>query len=255
MEQNNLKRIIHLYLKNQPAFFSLIRPIEGLLFQKNISLIKFPILDFGCGDGFFAKTVFEKIKIDVGIDLIENNKVNKARKNNVYKKIVLYDGNKLPFKDNSFNTIISNCVLEHVPQINDSLAEIYRVLKPNGYFIASVITNKWEDYLFGTKILGGFYKNFMRKKQEHCQLLTVNEWKEKFVLSGFKIEKIIGYLNRETVSLIDIFHYLSVPYLITNYFSFFYPESFFFIKLKKTVQSRIKISTAAGLFFVLKKKR
>jgi len=241
------------YLKNRPAFFAFIRPIEAELFNNNYQFIKSPILDFGCGDGFFAETVFGKGKIDIGLDLSSKKRINEAVIKKTYKKLVFYNGNKIPYPNHYFQTVISNCVLEHIQNIDHSLKEINRILKPKGFFFTSVMTDKWEDYLFGKKIFGSFYQKFMKKKQKHYQLLTVNEWKEKFIQSGFKIEKITSYLDRETVSLIDVFHYLSLPYIVSNKFSFLYPPSFFIKKIETLIKKTIHINTAAGLFFILQK--
>ena len=47
-------------------------------------------------------------------------------------------GNGLPYADRRFATVISNSVLEHIPQVDDVLAEIARVLQPGGRFIFCV---------------------------------------------------------------------------------------------------------------------
>ena len=36
----------------------------------------------------------------------------------IYKKISFYDGDTIPYPNNYFNTVVSNCVLEHIPNIN-----------------------------------------------------------------------------------------------------------------------------------------
>jgi SAM-dependent methyltransferase len=43
-----------------------------------------------------------------------------------------------PFADNAFDSIICNAVLEHVPEIDRVMRELARVLKPGGFFVASV---------------------------------------------------------------------------------------------------------------------
>lgn len=45
---------------------------------------------------------------------------------------------KTPFADGEFDTILCNAVLEHVPEIDCVMAELARVLKPGGFFIAAV---------------------------------------------------------------------------------------------------------------------
>ena len=48
------------------------------------------------------------------------------------------DGHFLPFKDNTFDAVISEAVLEHVHSPNRVVREIYRVLKPGGYICVAV---------------------------------------------------------------------------------------------------------------------
>lgn len=45
---------------------------------------------------------------------------------------VFGDGHKLPFKDNSFDLVLSQAVIEHLHDPFTAVSEIYRVLKPGG---------------------------------------------------------------------------------------------------------------------------
>ncbi len=51
---------------------------------------------------------------------------------------IIGDGHFLPFKDNTFDAVISEAVLEHVHSPNRVVQEIYRVLKPGGYICVAV---------------------------------------------------------------------------------------------------------------------
>jgi ubiquinone/menaquinone biosynthesis C-methylase UbiE len=48
--------------------------------------------------------------------------------------------------DNSFDIAISNQVIEHVPDDSKMLKEVYRILKPNGYFYVSTVIKKWYGF-------------------------------------------------------------------------------------------------------------
>ena len=95
----NLEYFIQKYVENRPLFMALIRPQEAMLFYKNKKIIKQPILDFGCGDGFFSKIVFGKKVIDVGLD-ITNSRAKEAEKNGIYKRVTFYNGKTIPYPNN-----------------------------------------------------------------------------------------------------------------------------------------------------------
>ncbi|MEK7097095.1 MAG: class I SAM-dependent methyltransferase [Patescibacteria group bacterium] len=248
------------YLENRPMFMAIIRSQEAILFQKYNNLIKGRILDFGCGEGFFANLVFGKSRINIGLDLMDNKRITEAIEKKIYKKIRLYDGNIIPFSDNHFNTVVSNCVLEHIPDIKKSIKETYRVLKPGGHFITSVMADQWENNLFGPKIFGKKYLTYMRKTQVHNNLFSNKEWQSHFKKAEFKIQSIDGYLYRKSSFWLDIFHYLSIGSLISyklfNNWTLFNIPLFNKLKtqlIKKIIIDENNLNTASALFFVLKK--
>lgn len=177
----------------------------------------------------------------------------------VYKKLVVYDGRRIPFPNNSFLTVVSNSVLEHIEDLNMVLKEIHRVLRRDGVFLTTVMAKSWEENLFGAKLLGSFYKRWMKKKQIHLNLFTKKGWDERFKRANFKIVKTIGYLTPSACSLIDVLHYISVPSLITyKLFSRwvifpklteFYPVRYF----TKIISPNLKPEEAGALFYALQK--
>lgn len=111
--------------------------------QKSISSlapnIKGDVLDFGCGSKPY-ESLFVNAKSYVGVDIELSGHNHKDSKVDYF-----YDGKKLPFNDASFDAIVCFEVLEHVFNIEEVLAEIYRVLKPNGQLLIS-IPFAWEEH-------------------------------------------------------------------------------------------------------------
>lgn len=213
-----LEYFLREYLTARPLFLSLIRAKEAFLYQKYLPLTH-PILDVGCGDGYFAKITFanpenRSVTIDVGLDL-EGSRINEARAQGIYKKVVTYDGKHIPFPADHFRTVVSNCVLEHVEHLPTVLSEVHRVLRPGGRFLTTVMAKPWEDQLVGTKLLGRWYQSWMRKKQVHRHLLTQEQWSAASIDAGFTIQEMIGYLSPAACRLLDVCHYLSLPSLLT----------------------------------------
>lgn len=254
-----LEFFITKYLESRPAFFAFIRPQEAIFFEKNRKLIKKKILDYGCSDGFFASLIFKKNQVDVGLDLF-NSRAKEAEKLEIYQKIVLYDGIKIPYPDKYFKTVISNSVLEHVQNLDQALKEVYRVLKKEGYFLTTVMTKNWEDNLFFSQIFGNLYKNFLRKKQAHLNLLSEDIWQKKFEKAGFKVIKSQPYLTKTQSQLIDIFHYLSLPSLISykifgrwvifkNWWTVFNLNKW----IEKKLKEKATLKNFSSLFFITQK--
>lgn len=96
------------------------------------------VLDAGCGHGnFVIDELRPKITRAIGIDV--NQEV--TSKNICLDEIVFGRLEKLPFADGTFDAVISLWVLEHVAEPQKVFLEIFRVLKPGGFF-AFVTPNK-----------------------------------------------------------------------------------------------------------------
>ena len=109
------------------------------------------VLDLGCGRGRHLHALYwDETPVDVvGLDLsLEDVKIawdgffelpppdpHSDKRSAV---VTAGDAARLPFPDNSFDRIICSEVLEHVPDPDQVLAEIARILKPGGLFAASV---------------------------------------------------------------------------------------------------------------------
>lgn len=104
------------------------------------------VLDLGSGaglDAFVARTIVGESGRVIGVDMTESMVV-KARENaakmgfeNV--QFELGDIEDLPVASDSVDVVISNCVLNLVPEKALAFAEMYRVLKPGAHFCVSDI--------------------------------------------------------------------------------------------------------------------
>lgn len=99
---------------------------------------KSPVLDIGIGNGEISKFIFKNHRpIDVGIDIDKSGLAN-AKATRKYKKVMCGDAQKMPFKDASFNTVVSNSAFEHVSDDLKAVSEVSRVLKNEGLFFLVV---------------------------------------------------------------------------------------------------------------------
>jgi 2-polyprenyl-3-methyl-5-hydroxy-6-metoxy-1,4-benzoquinol methylase len=104
------------------------------------------VLDIGCGDGVLSY-LFAKEKADVsGLDYSDiaiNFAKEKTKKYNIdFRQGSAYE---LPFKDNSFDVIISSDVIEHLEDVFLYLSEIKRVAKNDALIVISTPI-KYTEY-------------------------------------------------------------------------------------------------------------
>lgn len=113
-----------------PFFFiraELKKAVERFAVELNGNL-----LDYGCGSKPY-QALFTKVDSYVGVDL-----ENEGHDHSTEEIDFFYDGITLPFADETFDSLFSSEVLEHVPDIDQSLKEIRRVLKPQGRVLITV---------------------------------------------------------------------------------------------------------------------
>lgn len=104
------------------------------MFKQCTKYTKGNLLDVGCGDKRYKNIFLPYLERYVGIDIPSKIKreTGLLRKSNID---IYATGLKLPFKSQSFDTIVSFQVLEHIPEPNEFIKEISRVIKENGYLI------------------------------------------------------------------------------------------------------------------------
>ncbi len=93
------------------------------------------IADFGCGSGIFTQLLQQKGYLCLGLDLSDRLlKIAKTQAHSI--DFVQGDVEALPFNDNSLDYIMLSCLVHHLPDPLLCAKEIFRVLKPEGKFIA-----------------------------------------------------------------------------------------------------------------------
>jgi ubiquinone/menaquinone biosynthesis C-methylase UbiE len=120
-----------------------------------------PVLDLGCGDGKFTRTLFHT-PLDLGLD-INKGRLKRALSAHVYRFVLQADACSLPFRDNYFGTVFSACVLEHIPRVELAIKEVSRVLKPGGKFLFSVPSHYLERYLLAPEAQASPWLSFLRR--------------------------------------------------------------------------------------------
>lgn len=96
------------------------------------------VLELGCGTGSMWKDNLHLLKEGTELILTDFSAgMLETAKQNVHSKKVSFaqvDVLSIPYADNTFDVVIANMMLYHVPDLHEGLSEIRRVLKPGGSF-------------------------------------------------------------------------------------------------------------------------
>lgn len=195
-----------------PYFRALLRAIEAR-FYKDLPIAA-PVLDLGSGDGLFAQQTFTR-PIDVGIDPFYSPTFGKIYREG-YLALSTAEGAHMPFADASFQTIISNSVLEHIPDIEPVIAECYRVLKPGGTMLFCSPSDHFTDWFVGAKFLGDAYRNWFNKIARHHHCDSPEAWAARLSKHGLSVERSWYYFSPRALRILEIGHFLGVPNLLSK---------------------------------------
>jgi ubiquinone/menaquinone biosynthesis C-methylase UbiE len=103
------------------------------------------VLELGCGPGYLWKECIQRIPAGWSITLsdLSDGMLDAAWRNLVVTrrafKFEQIDAQSIPYLDETFDIVIANHMLYHVPDRPKALAEIRRVLIPDGNFITTTV--------------------------------------------------------------------------------------------------------------------
>lgn len=187
-----IKMTYRVVMGNETSFLSLIqeRPQAKLL-------------DIGCSNAEFSLKISQVLKARAcfGIEL-ELKKARAAGERGV--KVVISDANKpFAFRDDSFDAITANQIIEHLYDTDNFFKELHRVLKEDGVaIISSPNLCSWHNVFFillgmqppGMHLVGVQAGNFLGglETHGHIKLFSLRAIKDIARLYGFTIEKTVA---------------------------------------------------------------
>ena len=169
------------------------------------------VLEVGCGTGSIwlkQDEILSKLDKLVLTDLSEG--MIKTAKENLGERVnieyIVADIQELPFDANSFDVVIANSMLYHVPNLNKGIREVRRVLKENGIFYCATLgeNNFVECLAEWFKLSGENFKlnhNFTMQKGEQILKKAFSVVEARFYEDSLHItdiEELIKYLQSLT---------------------------------------------------------
>jgi len=154
------------------------------------------VLDLGCGGGFTCEFLARRGAFVSGIDRSKNciqAAKKHADKNNLSIDYQNGIAENLPYPDNFFDAVICVDVLEHVSDLKKTIFEIYRVLKPGGFFGFDTINRTFQSRLIMLWILEDILQKIPRGIHDWNKFIKPEELRNIMDENGFKNIELKGF--------------------------------------------------------------
>ncbi len=172
------------------------------------------VIDLGSGAGndcFVARAITGEAGKVIGIDftekMIEKARINAEKLNFHNVEFRLGDIEHMPVSANIADVVVSNCVLNLVPNKYNVLKDVYRVLKPGGHFsISDIVLEgqlpsqlKQAAEMYAGCVSGAIQKQVYMELIEATGFTNITIQKEKLI--SIPDDILINYISKEEIEL------------------------------------------------------
>lgn len=165
------------------------------------------ILEIGCGAGELIKAI-KRIYPDFIFQAsdISKSSIKQARKHSHGIDFLAVSGEKLPYKTGSIDVVIMNSVLDHMEKPENSVREVFRVLKKKGIFLSATPIEADLSVIHGLFTKFKFFRAHRLKYLGHIHAFNKKTLRRLIKRPGFKIQsEKYGWFY--IAQLIDIAYY------------------------------------------------
>lgn len=195
------------YVRHAPVSLAL-RELHRLVAMQSVAGAAGPVLDVGCGDGFWW-TVRDDTREIYGID-ISAAEIAQARTR--IRADLVDISRETPFPGVEFEELIGNCSLEHVPDIDAALSNLRRAASERARLLLFVPTPRWalqgnlQRFLLAhaprvAMAIAGAFNGFF----QHWHLYDAKVWRRVLEQNGWHVEEMVGLGSARSEFLFRLF--------------------------------------------------
>ncbi len=223
----DVERWVLAYLRHAPLSLTL-REINRLIAIETVASGQGPVLDVGCGDGFWWTLRGDSGREIYGIDISATEVAQAKLRINAALTDV---SRERPFPATEFEEIIGNCSLEHVPDIDAALANLRKAAAPDARLIMFVPTPRWafqgrlQSLLLKrapriAMSLSGALNGFF----QHWHLYDAKVWTRLLAQHGWKVRATYGLGSARSEFLFRLFMPPAFLEFLAKQVTGFYPS-------------------------------
>ncbi len=165
------------------------RAQEATLFRRHAPLITGKVLDMGCGDGIFGELAGfpgDATGVDLDQPSLEIRRAVLPSAESIFA-----DARNLPFESGRFQTVVSNSVFEHLPDLATCLSQINRELVPGGCLAFTMTLSEFTRQL--ERLTGAGDAAYWTVTFGHLQQVTRVELESLLRSVGFAVGEVLEY--------------------------------------------------------------
>ncbi len=222
-----VERWAQAYLRHAPLSLAL-REINRLIAIEAVAKRNGPVLDVGCGDGFWWTLRDHDDREIYGID-ISAREIAQA-KTRITAELTDVSAEQ-PFRGTRFEEIIGNCSLEHVPDIDAALLNLRKAAAPDARLIMFVPTPRWA---YQGRMQSWLLRNWPRVAMslsgalngffQHWHLYDAKVWERLLAQNGWKVKATFGLGSARSEFLFRLFMPPAFAEFVAKKLTGFYPS-------------------------------
>jgi SAM-dependent methyltransferase len=161
-------------------------------------------LDLGCGDGALTGMILRYLRNVpefIGLDY-DPGEIRVADRRGVYASTICSGGENMPVDNATVDFVFSNSVLEHLPDLDATIRECARIIRPGGSFVATVPAPEFRNLLRAKGKTGEARKEYLARmdaRLAHHNYLDAEGWKQLLGKHGLTMNYARGYLTKSQV--------------------------------------------------------